>query len=206
MTPVNFSVMKRRFENLNRRAGRAVMHWWLITVAGILGIAAGVAVFAFPLESYVTLSILFGVLALLTGAAKLIAASTSANFFMMRGYFIAGGVVDLLLGLFLCVNPSVTLVALPIVMGLWMMYNSFMMISLAGDFDTFGIPGGGWIIGGSALLLVLSLIVLVNPFTAGIAAVVILAGVGLIVFGCMLCALSFKMRDLHKFFETEYDK
>ncbi len=133
--------MKRRFENLTRRAGRAVQHWWLMTIAGVLAIAAGIAVFAFPLESYVTLSILFGVLMLMTGAAKLIAASTSANFFMMRGYVIVGGVVDLLLGLFLCVYPGVTLVFLPVMLGLWMMYNSFMMIALAGDSIHSGYPG-----------------------------------------------------------------
>ena len=75
-----------------------------MTIAGVLAVAAGIAVFAFPLESYVALSILFGVLMLVVGAAKLIAASTSGNYFMMRGYVITGGVLDLILGLFLCRN------------------------------------------------------------------------------------------------------
>ncbi len=198
--------MKRRFENLTQRAGRVVQHWWLMTIAGILAIAAGIAVFVFPLESYVTLSILFGVLMLLTGAAKLIAASTSSNFFMMRGYVIVGGVLDLILGLFLCIYPGVTVVLLPVMMGLWMLYNSFMLIALAGDFDTFGIPGAGWIIGGSVVLLILSLLVLVNPFTAGIATVVVLAGVGLIIFGSLLCALSVKLKAVHEYFEYDYDR
>ncbi len=198
--------MKRRFENLTKRAGRAVKHWWLMTIAGALSVAAGIAVFVFPLESYVAMSVLFGVLMLLTGVAKLIAASSSDNFFMMRGYVIVGGVVDLLLGLFLCIYPGLTIVVLPILLGLWMMYNSFMMIALAGDFDTFGIPGAGWMIGGSVVLLILSLLVLVNPFTAGIATVVVLAGAGLLIFGCLLCALSMKIRDIHKYFELEYDR
>ncbi len=195
--------MKRRFENLTRRAGRAVQHWWLMTIAGVLAMAAGIAVFAFPLESYVTLSVLFGVLMLLTGAAKLIAASTSSNFFMMRGYVIVGGVIDLLLGLFLCIYPGITIVILPIMMGLWIMYNSFMMIALAGDFDTFGIPGAGWMIGGAVVLLILSLIVLVDPFTAGIATVIVLAGVSLVIFGFLLCSLSFKLRNVHEYFDCE---
>ncbi len=203
---VNFSVMKRRFENLTKRAGRAVQHWWLMMIAGLLSVAAGIAVFAFPVESYVTLSILFGVLMLFAGAAKLIAASTSSNFFMMRGYVIVGGLVDLFLGLFLCIYPGVTLVMLPIMMGLWIMYNSFMLIALAGDFETFGIPGAGWIICGAAILLILSILVLVNPFSAGIATVIILAGVSLLIFGFLLCALSFKLRDVHKYFELEYDR
>ena len=196
--------MKRRFENLTKGAARAIRHWWLLALAGILCIVAGIAVFAFPLESYVTLSILFGVLLLLVGAAKLIAASTSTNFFMMRGYVIVSGVLDLLIGIFLCVYPGVTLMALPIMMGFWMMYNSFVLIGFAGDFDTFGVPGSGWVIAGGILLLVLSILVLVNPLGAGIATVVVLAGVGLTVFGILLISLSMKLKEVHRNFDSEY--
>ena len=195
--------MKRRFENLVNRAGRAVKHWWLMTVAGLLTIAVGIAVFAFPLESYVVLSILFGVLMLVVGAAKLIAASTSGNYFVMRGYVIVAGVLDVLLGLFLCIYPGVTLVLLPIMMGFWMMYNSFVLVGFSGDFETFGIPGSGWVIGGGILLLVLSILVLVNPFGAGIATVVIIAGSGLVVFGFLLCSLSVKLKDIHLNFDMD---
>lgn len=196
--------MKRRFENLTKQAGRAVRHWWLMMIAGVLCVAAGIAVFAFPLESYVTLSILFGVLMLVVGAAKLIAASTSGNFFMMRGYVIVGGVLDLLLGILLCVWPGVTLMLLPIMMGFWMLYNSFVLIGLSGDFETFGVPGSGWVTGSGILLLILSILVLVNPLGAGIATVVVLAGVGLIVFGFILCVLGMKLKDIHRNFDAEY--
>lgn len=196
--------MKRRFENLTKGAARAIRHWWLLALAGVLCIAIGITVFAFPLESYVTLAILFGVLLLVVGAAKLISASTSANFFMMRGYVIVGGILDLLLGIFLCVYPGVTLVALPVMMGLWMLYNSFVLIGFSGDFDTFGIPGSGWLTGGGILLLLLSIFVLVNPFGAGIATVVVLAGVGLIVFGILLISLSMKLKEIHRNFDSEY--
>ena len=173
-------------------------------IAGVLCVAAGIAVFAFPLESYVTLSILFGVLLLVVGAAKLIAASTSGNFFMMRGYVIVGGVLDLLLGILLCVWPGVTLMLLPIMMGFWMLYNSFVLIGLSGDFETFGVPGAGWVTGSGILLLILSIIVLVNPLGAGIATVVVLAGVGLIVFGILLISLSMKLKEIHRNFDSEY--
>ncbi|MBQ8811858.1 MAG: DUF308 domain-containing protein [Bacteroidales bacterium] len=196
--------MKRHFENLTKRAGRAIRHWWLMMIAGVLCLAAGIAVFVFPLESYVTLSILLGVLMLIVGAAKLIAASSSGNFFMMRGYVIIGGVVDLLLGMFLCLYPGVTLVLLPIMVGFWMLYNSFVLIGLSGDFDTFGVPGGAWVTAGGILMLLLSILVLLNPFGAGIATVVVMAGIGLLTFGILLIALSMKLRDIHRNFEGEY--
>ena len=57
--------MKRHFENLTNKVGRTVKHWWMLFIAGILCLAAGVTVFVFPLESYVTLSIIFGILMVL---------------------------------------------------------------------------------------------------------------------------------------------
>ena len=198
--------MKRHFENLTARASRAIRHWWLLLIAGLLCIAAGICVFVFPVESYVTLSILFGILMLLTGAAQLIIASTSGNYLMMRGYYIVGGVLDVILGIFLCVYPGVSLMALPIIMGLWLMYNSFIIIGMAGDMDTFGVRGSGWTLAGGILLLLLSVLVLVNPFGAGVATVVVMAGVGLIMFGLLLCSLSMTLKGVHDNFESEYDR
>ena len=195
--------MKHRFDNITKRASRAIRHWWIFAIAGVLGIILGIAVFFFPLQSYVVLSILFGVLMLVVGSAKLIAASTSDNFFMMKSYVIIGGVLDVVLGIFLCVYPEITLVLLPIMMGFWMLYNSFILIGLAGELDTFGIRGTGWLTGGGILLLALSIIVLVNPFGAGIATVVVLAGIGLIVFGILLCGLAKTLKEAHTHFDPD---
>ena len=190
--------MKRHFENLTAKAGRVIRHWWLLMLAGILCVAAGIAVFVFPMESYMTLSIIFGVLMLITGAAPLIIASTSGNYLAMKGYVVVGGVLDLLLGIFLCVYPAVTVVLLPIMLGIWMMYHSIMIIAFGGDLDTFRINGSGWVMMGGILLLVLSFLVLVNPFSVGIATVIVLTGVALIVFGFLLCGESVLLRRIHE--------
>ena len=188
--------MKRHFENLAAKASRAIRHWWLMLIAGILCILAGICVFVFPVESYVTLSILFGILMLLVGAGQLIIASTSGNYLMMKGYFIVGGILDLILGIFLCVYPGVTLVVLPFMMGLWLMYHSFMLISFGGDMDTFRISGSGSMIILGILILLLSIFVLLNPFSAGVVTVLVVAGAGLILFGVTFCALAAKLKEL----------
>ena len=190
--------MKRHFENLTNKVSRALKHWWLLMLAGLLCVAMGIVVFVFPLESYVTLAILFGVLMLAVGAAQLIIASSSGNYLAMRGYMIVGGVLDLILGIFLCIYPYVTLMVLPIMMGIWMMYHSFMIIAFGGDMETFKLGGSGLVIAGGILLLLLSILVLVNPLGAGVTTVVVIAGIGLLVFGGLLCALSLKMKDIDK--------
>lgn len=196
--------MKRHFENLTNKASRAVQHWWFLMLAGVLCIAAGIAVFAFPLASYVTLSILTGIVMLLVGAAQLTIASTSGNYITMRGYMIAGGVVDILLGIFLCVYPGVTLALLPILMGLWMMYNAFMIIAFGGDLEVFRIKGSGWATIGGVILLILSIIVLLNPFSVGVATVIIIAGFGLLVLGFLICWMSLLLRNIDKILSKEY--
>ena len=181
MRLVKHCVMKRHYENLVRRASRVVKHWWLMGIVGLLCIIAGISVFIFPIQSYVALSVIFGALVLLVGAAQLIVASTSNNYLAMKGYWIVGGVLDILLGIFLCIYPNVTLMLLPVMMGIWMMYHSFMILAFGGDMENFGLKGSSSTVFGGILLLILSIMVLINPFGAGVATVLVLSGVGLIV-------------------------
>jgi uncharacterized membrane protein HdeD (DUF308 family) len=167
-------------------------------LCGILCVAAGIAVFIFPMESYMTMGLLFGILMLLVGTTQLVVASSSGNYLTMRGYVIVGGILDVILGVFLCVNPYVSMVLMPVLLGIWMLYHSFILMAFGGDLETFRIDGSGWTVAGGALLMLLSIFVLVNPMSAGVATVVVLAGVGLILFGMLLCALSFKLKNIHR--------
>lgn len=190
--------MRNHFDNLTVKVSRAVRHWWLYMLCGILCVAAGIAVFIFPMESYMTMGLLFGILMLLVGTTQLVVASSSGNYLTMRGYVIVGGILDVILGVFLCVNPYVSMVLMPVLLGIWMLYHSFIIMAFGGDLETFRIDGSGWTVAGGALLMLLSIFVLVNPMSAGVATVVVLAGVGLIIFGMLLCALSFKLKNIHR--------
>ncbi|MBO5471969.1 MAG: DUF308 domain-containing protein [Bacteroidales bacterium] len=195
--------MRRHFETLTMKAARAIRHWWLYVICGILCFAAGIAVFVFPMDSYLALGIIFGVLMLVVGAAQLVVGASSGNYFAMRGYLIVGGILDLILGIFLCVNPGVTLVLMPVLLGIWMLYHSFMIMAFGGDMETFNVSGSGWAVAGGALLMLLAVFVLVNPLSAGVATVVILTGIGLMIFGILLCAIGFTMRTVHRQFDPE---
>lgn len=189
--------MKRHFEHLTSRVARAVKHWWLMLIAGLLCIPMGIVVFVFPMQSYVTLAILFGVLMLVVGATQLAVAYMSGNYLTMRGYMIVGGALDLILGIFLCVYPDVTLLVIPVLVGLWLMYHSFMIIAWGGDMETFNLGGSGLVIVGGILLLLFSIFILINPLSAGVTTVIVLTGIGLILFGILTSLLSLKLKNIH---------
>ena len=72
--------------------------------------------------------------------------------------------------------------------------------------ETFRLGGSGLVIVGGVILLLLSAIVLLNPFSAGIATVIILAGIGLLVLGCLLCMLSLKLKHIDREIEMEFPR
>ena len=193
-----------RFNEIVGRAGKIVRRWWLGLVLGVLLVVAGIVVFCNPVESYMALSVMFGVLMLLSGITELAVALGSRNFFMMRGYSIVGAILDLLLGIFLCVYPQVTLVVLPVVIGIWLLWHSFMVIGFGGDLSTFRLPGSGWTIFGGVMMLILGLLMVIMPLTVGVAALAFVTGCAMIVAGAVAIALSLKLRQLHDSVQTRY--
>ena len=189
--------MKRHFENILQKASRAIRHWWLYLLCGLLFVAAGITVFVFPLESYVTLGLLFGILMLIIGVSQLIVASASGNYLAMRGYVIVGSILDIVLGIFLCINPAVSMILMPVLLGVWLLYHSFIIMAVGGDMETLKIKGYGWVMVGAVLLLLLSIFILVNPMSAGVTAIVVLTGIALIVFGLLMGVLAFMLKEVH---------
>lgn len=197
--------MSNFISRLAENATRTVKNWWLFLIGGILCIGAGVAVFCNPIEGYAALTLLFGVVILVVGLVELIVAMTSRNYFMMRGYNVVGGILDILIGILLCANSGFTAVALPILLGIWLMYHSFMIIGFAGDLHSFNVPGAAWGIVGGVLLLVLSLFITFKPFSFGAGAVTILTGVALVIVGAMLIGGGVKLRKLHTSVKELFD-
>lgn len=187
------------------RAAKAVRNWWMLLIAGLLIIAAGVAVFFYPESSYEALSIVFGVVMLLTGVTELLLAVSSRNWFMMRGYNIVGGVLDLLVGIMLCAWPQVTMATLPFILGIWLIYHSFMIIGLAGDMSAFKVAGSGWLVFGGILMLLFAIMIVLKPFSIGVSAIVVLLGIGLIVFGAVLVGASIRLSRVHNYFKELND-
>lgn len=188
--------MNTYFKYLISQASRTVKHWWLLLIAGAISIIAGICVFAFPIYSYLTISFIFSILMFITGITQLAMASTSGNYFTMRGYVIVGGVLDLILGAYLCFNPDVTLVVLPVLMGIWMLYHSFILIAFGGDMNTFLISGSMTVVILGILQLALSVFVILDPLSVGVETIIIFAGVGLVLLGLNFLLMSLKLKTI----------
>lgn len=183
--------------NIAEKASRSIKNWWLYLISGILCVVAGVFVFCNPRSSFIALSSLIGIVFLVSGITELIVAVTSRNFFMTRGYNILGGILDLFVGILLCANPRFNALALPVIAGIWLMYHSFMIIGLAGDFKSLNVKGANWGILAGVLLLILSFFIVFKPFSFGAGLLTILLGIAFVLFGLVLIIGSIRLKKVH---------
>lgn len=191
--------METALHSLAHKATATVKHWWLVLICGIAGIVAGITAFCCPADFYLTLSILFGAVMLLNGIVEIVLYCTSRSYFVASGINLLGGILDILLGAFLCFHVGVSAIILPIMLGIWLLFRSIQMIDFWSRVRTFGLSGAGWQVATGVLLLLLSLAILFSPLGLGVPAVTILTGCGLLVAGISLCVIAFRLKNIHTF-------
>ena len=190
---------------LRERTCRNVKHWWLLLACGILCAICGIVVFCNPVKSYITISIVFGIVMLLNGIVELITAVTSRNLFLLRGYNIMGGMLDLFIGLFLCAFPRLTLDLLPIILGVWLLYHSSMVMGLGSDLKAIRTPGSSLLfIGGVVMLIIAILALFSNSFGTNL--VVILTGTAFVIFGIILSSIALELRKANRYLNEEFSR
>ena len=147
----------------------------------------------------------FGIVMLLNGIVELITAVTSRNLFLLRGYNIMGGMLDLFIGLLLCAFPRLTLDLLPIILGVWLLYHSFMVMGLGSDLKAIRTPGSSLLfIGGVVMLIIAILALFSNSFGTNL--VVILTGTAFIVFGIILSSIALELRKANRYLNEEFSR
>ncbi len=174
--------------------GSAVKNWKLTLVMGIVLLVLGIVVFFHPADSYLTLSILFGVVVLLSGVLEIYYGANTPGA-GDRTASIAAGAVEIILGLWLFSAPILLMSALPFVLGFWLLYRGSRALAAASDMRAEGVKRTGWITLWGALVMVGAFFVLFHPVVGGGLAVIwigftlLFAGLNLIAYAIRLSAL-----------------
>lgn len=167
---------------------------------GVILFLLGVLTFVYPTQSYLGMALIFGWVILLSGIMEVILATTNRHFVTGRGWLIAGGVIEIVLGIILIFNVGLSASTLPIFLGFWLLFRGFSAIGLGGDMNSMNVPGSGWTIFSGILLVLAALWVLFQPLVFGTVAVIAWVGVSLLFAGVAACSLSIQLRKAHNCF------
>lgn len=191
---------KQLFKNIKN----AVKHWYLSLIVGILFLLFGFWILKTPLESYVTLALLFGVIFLVNGIFEIIFSISNRKEIDNWGWILAGGIIDLLFGIVLASNVGLSMAVLPFYVGFMLLFRSVAAIGYAFDLKGFGIRDWYWLLLLGILGLLFSFIMIWNPIFGGMT-IIIWTAMAFITYGIFRIILAFKLRRLHTFSKKHFE-
>ena len=174
-------------------AQSTVKNWWISLLIGVLYIIAGIWVFQTPLASYVSLSIIFSVFIFISGGSQIVFSVSNRHEISSWGWYLAGGILDLIIGFLLITHPLMTMVILPFYIGFWLLFQGFMAIGLSFQIKTFGILAWGWLLFFGCLIILFSFLLLANPVIGGFS-IVYMTALAFISAGIFRIALAFNLK------------
>lgn len=180
-------------ESMHPARSRATSHWYLPLLLGILFIALGVWVLVTPLESFLALAIFFAVTFLISGVLEIVYAISNRHSINKWGWSLAVGIVDLVIGIILVSTPALSMVVLPLYVGLGVLFRATLAVGWAFELKRREVPNWGWLLVIGILGLLFALIMLWNPLFGGLT-IVIYTGLALISIGLFQVFLSLRLK------------
>ena len=183
--------------DLYDRAMEPVRHWWMYLIIGVLAFILGVFMLTSPTITYELMTLLLGLALMVFGIIELIVGLFSRNIFVSRAAVLIGAILNIVLGILLAANPGIAALTLPLILGMWMLYQSFMIISYAGDLKGFKVKGYGLTLFCGIVLLILAILILLRPVTIGMMTVAIYIALSFIIYGLSEIVSAFRLKSIH---------
>lgn len=175
----------------------AVKNWWISLLLGLLYILIGVVLMFTPLAGYVALSVLFSVAMFVSGTLEIVFAASNRKNISSWGWYLAGGIIDLILGVFLMANVGLSMAVLPFIVAFWLMFRGFSSTGYAMDLKHYGTHNWGWYMAFGILAILCSIAIIWQPGLGAFSLVYMIA-YALLIMGIFRVMLSFELKNLHK--------
>ena len=164
----------------------------LSVLAGVLLVAAGFYCLCNQDVAVLSAGILLGLFMLCAGVLEIIIFSVGGGLIFGSGWLLLDGVLTVLLSMLLLFNQWFTMVSLPILFTLWLLFSGVSRFVSAFDLRVLGVRSWGLVLALGILLLVLGIVGLLDPvvstvaFAITVGLVFILEGISIV--ACTLIA------------------
>ena len=185
--------MKTIFDELKQE----VKNWWVSLILGILYVAVALGLMFFPFNGYAALSILFSISMLVSGLLEIAFAVSNRQRVSSWGWYLAGGVIDMILGLYLVTYPVLSMEVIPFIIAFWLMFRGFASTGYAMDLKRYGTRNWGWYMAFGVLAILCSIGIIWQPGLGALSLVYMIAYT-LLIIGIFRVMLSFELKSLHK--------
>lgn len=128
---------------MNQNKNSIVQLWWIPLISGLFFILFGALIIKKPVNSFYATSMIIGIILIACGTAEIFFFTYYRKMLLDWDWHFSGGLVDVLLGVILILNPKIILIGITILISLWLLYKSFVAIRKA--FELKGKNNKDWI-------------------------------------------------------------
>ena len=165
--------------------------WQLLLLIGILGVALGVIVLAWPGKTLVVAGVLFGIYLVVSGVGYVFAAFGTHAGAAMRVLAFLTGVVSLVLGFFCFRDKLESILLLALWIGIGWLFRGVTLLAAALSFDH--LPARGWQVLSGVIIVIGGGVLIISPLDS-IAILTLVAGCWLIAIGIVDVISAFQVR------------
>jgi uncharacterized membrane protein HdeD (DUF308 family) len=172
-------------------------NWILSLVSGVLLVAAGIVIAVMPLESYLTMTVIFGVFLLIAGIMGIIFVVSVRKLLSGIWLYLLTCILDLIIGFVLITVPGLSMMMTPLLMSFWLIYKSFFVVGYSLDLRRYKINAWAWALAAGILLMLIAVLILIKPVIA-IMAVVYMTAFLFVCTGIFRIVFGFRLRRIKK--------
>ena len=187
--------------SLFKKVEKAIDYWYILLLVGLLFVGIGVWSFVRPLGAYLTLAFLFSISFLVSGIFEVIFALSNRKNIDNWGWTLASGIVGLIVGILLVINPLISITLLPMYVGFVILFRSVTAIGIAFNLKSYAVSDWKNLLALGILGTIFSLLLLWNPLFAGLS-LVYWTAFAFIAIGLFYIYFSFKLKRIHDITES----
>ena len=98
-----------------------------------------------------------------SGMFEIAFAISNKNNISSWGWYLTGGIVDLILGILLMANPGLSMSVLPFILAFWLMFRGFSATGYSLDLKRYGTRNWGWYMAFGILAIICSIGIIWQP-------------------------------------------
>ena len=172
-----------------------VKSWWSFLIRGIIAIAFGIILLAWPGSTVKVLAYGVGILALIDGAVETVWALALLFKKEQMGMLLARGLLGIFIGLLLLTKTGFALTFVVVLIAIWAIASG--LVEFMAGLSMPPKSGRGWIGAAGVLSVILGIVLLLLPLET-VYTVIVIFSIFLIVGGIVRIILSFYARKFQK--------
>lgn len=159
--------------------------------AGVLLIIAGVYCLCNQDVAVLSAGLLLGIFMLASGIIEVAVATRMCGVLIGSGWLMLDGVLTVIMSLFLLFNQWFTMLSLPFLFTLWLLFSGVSRFVSAFDLRALGVHEWGWILAIGIILILAGLICMMDPWVSvaaigvTVGLVFLLEGISSVIYACI---------------------